>query len=85
MRTNSFPMQIKGNVTHPFTCKNLFYIYSGLISISIQYSAIMFAMTGVGVRRIRREKKILKSVLASIKKNVSFLGNLDFSRGITSI
>lgn len=59
--------------------------YSGLINIRIQYSAIMFAMTGVGVRRIRREKKILKTVLASIKKDVSFLGNPEFSRVITSI
>lgn len=52
-----------------------------LVSVTLEYSTIIFAVVGVGMGKIGREKEILKLELASIRKDVSLiLGTLVESR-----
>lgn len=69
-------MQLKGNVRHPFTCKILLYIFSGLRNIRL--NILIVAMVGVGVGSRGKQREMLISELASIR----FLVGMGHSRGI---
>lgn len=57
------------------------YLIFFLVSVTLEYSTIIFAVVGLGMWKIGREKEILKLELASLRKDVSLiLGTLVESR-----